>query len=96
MRQSGKRGTMSRRIIKFKDRRIEMAKTEYNLFEKINSISDKLEELSMRLDDMSERLYELAKEPKEIFNETPVYKEDFDEMFKESLKEFDKLFGEEE
>lgn len=95
MRQSGKRGTMSR-IIKFRDRRIEMAKTEHNLFERINNISDKLEELSSRLDDMSERLYELAKEPKEIFEDAPVYKEDFDEMFKESLKEFDKLFGGEE
>ena len=72
MRQSGKRGTMSR-IIKFRERRIEMAKTEYTLFERINNISDKLEELSSRLDDMSERLYELAKEPKEIFDDAPVY-----------------------
>lgn len=71
-----------------------MAKTEYNLFERINDISDKLEELSSRLDDMSERLYELTKEPKEIFDDAPVYKEDFDEMFKERLKEFNKLLGE--
>lgn len=86
---------MEKRIDLFKEKRKGIAKTEYTLFERINNISDKLEELSSRLDDMSERLYELAKEPKEIFDDAPVYKEDFDEMFKESLKEFDKLFGEE-
>lgn len=72
-----------------------MAKAEYTLFERINNISDKLEELSSRLDETSDRLYELAKEPKEIFNDAPVYKEDFDEMFKETLKAYDELFGEE-
>ena len=60
---------------------------------KINLLMNRVEHLVDMVEKQSNYLYELVKEEKEIF-ENHVYEQDFDEMFKESLKEFDKLFGE--
>ena len=65
-----------------------IAKTEYILIERLNDISERLEAISKRLDNMSEHLYYMAKTDRSELENA------FDEMFKESLKEYDKFIGE--
>lgn len=59
---------------------------------KINLLMNRVEHLVDMVEKQSNYLYELVKEEKEIF-ENQVYKEDFDEMFKESLDELEKIIN---
>lgn len=90
---------------KYKEKRKGIAKTEYILFEKLNDISDKLDEVIETQNKLSECLYELAKQPTEIFKNdvddlnkaltlnvySDISKEAFDEKFKDSIEELEKI-----
>jgi hypothetical protein len=60
---------------------------------KVELLLNRVEYLIEIVENQSSSLYELAKDDVEIFNDNPVYKEDFDEMFKETLKAYDKILG---
>lgn len=72
----------------FKEKRKGIAKTEYIIMERLNDLSEQIQALTERVDRMSEQLYFVARTDRDEL------KNAFDEQFKESLKEYDKLIGE--
>lgn len=72
----------------YKEKRKDIAKTEYIFVERLNEMSEQIQELTERVDRMSEQLYFVARTDRDDL------KNAFDEQFKESLKEYDKLIGE--
>ena len=74
-----------RRIDKFRDKRKDIATTEYKIFERLNDLSDQIDTLTKRLDDLYEHLYYCNKFDKE------EYANAFDEQFKESVEALTKI-----
>lgn len=69
----------------FKNKRNEIAKTEYMIMERLNDLSEQIEALAERVDKLSEHLYYFAK------SNDSESKNAFDEMFKDSIEELERL-----
>lgn len=79
------RGRMENRTELFREKRKDIAKEEYMLAVRLNDLTEQVEALTKRVDEMSEHLYFFAKYDKE------EYKNAFDEQFKESIEELEKI-----
>ena len=69
----------------FREKRKGIATTEYRIMERLNDLTEQVEALTKRVDEMSEHLYFFAKYDKE------EYKNAFDEQFKDSIEELEKI-----